>query len=189
MEAESAATPGYTSLHCICLVSRHGDMLSGHHTQSVHDRKGHQRFDGSLGNNDRRRYHVYSGDVCHHHVLLAISMVGQAFFTGVVQEIVSRSLQDLCQALVGGLHFLFDRKFYISPWRSPFTDTTSKSLVGCIVSYLTSCPDFAASLRAGQCGGPRSVRGQLASLYTSYAVDILSDFLSESFHVPKITKY
>jgi hypothetical protein len=46
------------------------------------------------------------------------------------------------------------------------------------VSYLTSCPDFAASLSKGECSGPRSVRGQLASLYTSFAVDVLSDFLS-----------
>ncbi|KAH7406819.1 hypothetical protein DE146DRAFT_405826 [Phaeosphaeria sp. MPI-PUGE-AT-0046c] len=51
------------------------------------------------------------------------------------------------------------------------------SLVGCIVSYLTSCQDFAASLSKGECSGPRSIRGQLASLYTSYAVDVLSDLM------------
>ncbi|CAO2651784.1 Nn.00g000670.m01.CDS01 [Neocucurbitaria sp. VM-36] len=52
-----------------------------------------------------------------------------------------------------------------------------KSLVGCVLSYLTSCPDFGAMISRGECSGPRSVRGQLASLYTSYAVDILSDFM------------
>ena len=35
-------------------------------------------------------------------------------------------------------------------------------------------------MRTGECLGPRSLRGQLASLYASYTVDILSDFMSES---------
>ena len=51
----------------------------------------------------------------------------------------------------------------------------TKSLIGCIASYLTSCSDFAASMRTGECSGPRSLRGQPASLYTSYAVDVMSD--------------
>ncbi len=34
-------------------------------------------------------------------------------------------------------------------------------------------------MRAGVCKGPRSVRGQLASLYNSYAADIISDFMSK----------
>ncbi|CAN9248918.1 unnamed protein product [Alternaria alternata] len=52
------------------------------------------------------------------------------------------------------------------------------ALIGCIISYFTSCPDFTALIMDGECTeGPRSVRGQLASLYMSYAVDILSDFM------------
>ena len=39
-------------------------------------------------------------------------------------------------------------------------------------------------MRNGECSGARSLRGQLASLYTSYAVDIVSDFMSTSLWSP-----
>ncbi|CAI9628127.1 unnamed protein product [Alternaria burnsii] len=52
------------------------------------------------------------------------------------------------------------------------------TLIGCIVSYTTSCPDFGAAMSRGHCPlGPRTTRGSLASLYTAYAVDMLSDLM------------
>jgi hypothetical protein len=52
--------------------------------------------------------------------------------------------------------------------------------VSCIVSYVTSCPDFGKSLRTGDCpSSPRTVRGSLASMYTAYAVDVLSDLMNK----------
>jgi hypothetical protein len=56
--------------------------------------------------------------------------------------------------------------------------TYGQSLIGCIVSYLTSCSNFSETLSKGECSGERSVRGQIASLYTAYALDVLSDLLS-----------
>ncbi|KAG9194878.1 hypothetical protein G6011_04913 [Alternaria panax] len=52
------------------------------------------------------------------------------------------------------------------------------TLIGCIISYTTSCPDFGAAMSRGDCPlGPRTTRGSLASLYTAYAVDMLSDLM------------
>jgi uncharacterized membrane protein YidH (DUF202 family) len=88
--------------------------------------------------------------------------------------LVKLSLLALYRKLLTGLPHI-----YIKLWWAVFIFCLV-SLAGCIISYLTSCPDFAASMRLGQCSGPRSVRGQLASLYTSYSVDIVSDFMSTS---------
>ncbi|OAL04822.1 hypothetical protein IQ06DRAFT_313933 [Phaeosphaeriaceae sp. SRC1lsM3a] len=84
---------------------------------------------------------------------------------------VKLSLLALYKNLMDGLPMM-----YIRLWWALFVFCLI-SLVGCIVSYLTSCPDFAASLSKGECSGPRSVRGQLASLYTSYALDVLSNLM------------
>ncbi|KAH7080992.1 hypothetical protein FB567DRAFT_117299 [Paraphoma chrysanthemicola] len=84
---------------------------------------------------------------------------------------VKLSLLSLYKKFMEGLP-----KIYMRLWWALFVFCLI-SLVGCFVSYLTSCPDFAASLSKGECSGPRSVRGQLASLYTSFAVDVISDFL------------
>jgi len=60
-----------------------------------------------------------------------------------------------------------------------FTYFILQTLIGCIVSYTTSCPDFGAAMSRGDCPlGPRTTRGSLASLYTAYAVDMLSDLMS-----------
>ncbi|KAJ8113343.1 hypothetical protein OPT61_g4508 [Boeremia exigua] len=86
--------------------------------------------------------------------------------------LVKFSLLALYKRLVVGLPFV-----YVRMWWAVFVFCLI-SLVGCIVSYLTSCEDFVDSLRVGgQFSGPRTVRGQLASLYMSYAVDVISDFL------------
>lgn len=104
-------------------------------------------------------------------------MVCQALLVGSLQELNGWPTNDVYKALVGVVRFLSDCKFsYIST--TPIILICTQSLVGCIVSYLTSCPDFAASLSKGECSGPRSVRGQLASLYTSYALDVLSNLMS-----------
>jgi hypothetical protein len=57
-----------------------------------------------------------------------------------------------------------------------------QSLAGCIISQLTSCPDFRKTLSKGECPGSRSVRGQIASLYTAYAMDVVSDLMSTFEH-------
>ncbi|KAF2623580.1 hypothetical protein BU25DRAFT_478056 [Macroventuria anomochaeta] len=85
--------------------------------------------------------------------------------------LVKLSLLALYKKLMTGLPMI-----YVRLWWAVFIFCLI-SLAGCMVSYLTSCPDFAASMRTGECSGPRSLRGQLASLYTSYTVDILSDFM------------
>lgn len=54
-----------------------------------------------------------------------------------------------------------------------------KSLVGSLVSYLSSCPEFVNKNRRGECFGTHSLRGQRASLYSSYAADVLSDLMSK----------
>ncbi|KAF2751074.1 hypothetical protein M011DRAFT_491697 [Sporormia fimetaria CBS 119925] len=52
------------------------------------------------------------------------------------------------------------------------------SLIACIVSYFTSCDSIRETLVNGYCPGtPRTVRAQMASLYMSFAVDVLSDFM------------
>ncbi|KAF2026756.1 hypothetical protein EK21DRAFT_103018 [Setomelanomma holmii] len=90
---------------------------------------------------------------------------------------VKLSLLALYKKLMEGLP-----RVYMRLWWALFIFCLV-SLAGCVVSYLTSCPDFAASLSKGECSGPRSVRGQLASLYTSYSVDILSDFMIMAFPI------
>jgi hypothetical protein len=102
---------------------------------------------------------------------------------------VKLSLLTLYKKLMEGLPKIYMRLWWAlfmfcivvsdpNTYFSVFLLMYKQSFAGCIVSYLTSCPDFAASLSRGECSGPRSVRGQLASLYTSYSVDVLSDFLS-----------
>lgn len=52
------------------------------------------------------------------------------------------------------------------------------SLIACIVSYFTSCDSIRETLVNGQCPGtPRTVRAQMASLYMSFTVDVLSDLM------------
>jgi hypothetical protein len=107
--------------------------------------------------------------------------------------LVKLSLLALYKKLMEGLPKIYMRLWWalfmfcilVSVIRAYFSLSLliyKQSFAGCIISYLTSCPDFAASLSRGDCSGPRSVRGQLASLYTSYFVDILSDFLSTYWH-------
>ncbi|KAF1847783.1 uncharacterized protein K460DRAFT_426592 [Cucurbitaria berberidis CBS 394.84] len=84
---------------------------------------------------------------------------------------VKLSLLALYRKLMEGLP-----RVYLRLWWAVFIFCLV-SLVGCVVSYVVSCPDFSATLSRGECSGPRSFRGQQASLYMSYGVDTLSDFM------------
>lgn len=106
-----------------------------------------------------------------------LMLPSQAFVVGIVQEASDRSASGLCATLVGGLHILLDNRSHLLCELTAVNDD-GQSLAGCVASYFTSCPDFAVMMQTGECSGPRSLRGQLASLYSSYAVDILSGFMS-----------
>ncbi|ORX94634.1 hypothetical protein BCR34DRAFT_629167 [Clohesyomyces aquaticus] len=84
---------------------------------------------------------------------------------------VKLSLLCLYKQLLEGLP-----RVYMRLWWAVFTFCLV-SLAGCVISYITSCSDFVAAMKAGVCSDTRSVHGQLASLYTSYAVDVVSDFM------------
>jgi hypothetical protein len=45
---------------------------------------------------------------------------------------------------------------------------------------MTSCSSMKAWFTPGACQTPRDVRSQIASLYFTYAVDVLSDLMSTS---------
>ncbi|EAU31475.1 predicted protein [Aspergillus terreus NIH2624] len=54
------------------------------------------------------------------------------------------------------------------------------TLIGSIISSWLSCSSFKAWFTAGACNKPRDHRAAAISLYFSFAVDILTDLLSES---------
>ncbi|KKY28246.1 hypothetical protein UCDDS831_g00429 [Diplodia seriata] len=51
------------------------------------------------------------------------------------------------------------------------------TFVGAIISNLTSCSSMHAWFSPGECGTPRDINAQIASLYYAFAVDILTDLL------------
>ncbi|KAL1798879.1 hypothetical protein ACET3X_002916 [Alternaria dauci] len=84
---------------------------------------------------------------------------------------VKLSLLALYKKLLEGLPAVYKRLWWAVFW------FCIVSLIGCLVSYFTSCPSFVKFMTKGECSGPRAIRGQLASLYMTYGVDILSDFM------------
>jgi hypothetical protein len=104
-------------------------------------------------------------------------LVGEVVILSTLQKIDSRSACSVRKALVGTSHILLGGKS-CSENTLPFTDY-GQSFTACVVSNVTSCSDLTKALTTGQCSDPRSVRGQIASLYTSYAMDVLTDLMSK----------
>ncbi|KAF1811827.1 hypothetical protein P152DRAFT_52543 [Eremomyces bilateralis CBS 781.70] len=50
-------------------------------------------------------------------------------------------------------------------------------LIGAIVSEFTSCKSLSAWFTPGECQSPRDIKAQLASLWYSYAVDVITDIM------------
>ncbi|KAL1955950.1 hypothetical protein VTO42DRAFT_7935 [Malbranchea cinnamomea] len=54
---------------------------------------------------------------------------------------------------------------------------TILSFIGCVISNFTSCDSMSAWFSLDGCTSPREVKAQIASLYYSYAVDVITDIL------------
>ncbi|PGH00140.1 hypothetical protein GX51_05953 [Blastomyces parvus] len=54
---------------------------------------------------------------------------------------------------------------------------TALNLIGCIISNLTSCESLSAWFSLTGCSSPKEVKAQLASLYYSFAVDVITDIM------------
>ncbi|EEH17894.1 hypothetical protein PABG_00457 [Paracoccidioides brasiliensis Pb03] len=54
---------------------------------------------------------------------------------------------------------------------------TILSFIGCIISNVTSCGTLSAWFSMTGCSRPRDIKAQIASLYFSYAVDVLTDLM------------
>ncbi|KLJ09267.1 hypothetical protein EMPG_15293 [Blastomyces silverae] len=54
---------------------------------------------------------------------------------------------------------------------------TVLNLIGCIISNLTSCSSLSAWFSLTGCSSPKEVKAQLASLYYSFAVDVITDIM------------
>lgn len=93
---------------------------------------------------------------------------------------VKFSLLALYRRLTIGLH-----KTYMYVWWGIFT-FCAVTLIGCIVSNLTSCSSMHAWFTPGLCTTPRDVRAQIASLYYAFAVDVVSDFMIMAFPIKLI---
>lgn len=59
---------------------------------------------------------------------------------------------------------------------------TILTFIGCVISQFTSCDSIHDFTRLGACVSPRNQRAQIISLYYSFAVDVLTDILSECIH-------
>ncbi|CRG88435.1 hypothetical protein PISL3812_05465 [Talaromyces islandicus] len=79
------------------------------------------------------------------------------------------------------LLFLYRRLFEGLPgqmrwWWGVFLFTVV-TLIGCIISNFTSCQNMHAWFTPGLCSTHRDITAQLASLYFSFAVDVLTDIM------------
>ncbi|KAF2745689.1 hypothetical protein M011DRAFT_426803 [Sporormia fimetaria CBS 119925] len=84
---------------------------------------------------------------------------------------VKLSLLGLYKKLMEGLPGIYKKL-----WWAVFAFCIA-SLIGCIISYFFGCPDFGGMMMRGDCVGSDSVRSQSASLYYSYAVDVVTDLM------------
>ncbi|KAK7547085.1 hypothetical protein BKA81DRAFT_331784 [Phyllosticta paracitricarpa] len=83
---------------------------------------------------------------------------------------VKFSLLALYRRLMNGL------KAYITLWWC-LVIFCAVTLVGAIVSNFTSCSSMHAWFTPGLCATPRDIQAQIASLYYSFAVDVLTDLM------------
>ncbi|KAF2023384.1 hypothetical protein EK21DRAFT_10417, partial [Setomelanomma holmii] len=73
--------------------------------------------------------------------------------------------------LIEGLH-----NVYIKLWWAVVV-VWFLSLVGSVISHLTACSSLKAWFTPGACQTPRGIHSQIASLYFTYAVDVLTDLM------------
>ncbi|KAF2867042.1 hypothetical protein BDV95DRAFT_446823, partial [Massariosphaeria phaeospora] len=95
---------------------------------------------------------------------------------------VKFSLLAFYRRLLAGLHTV-----YIKLWWGVLVFCIV-TLIGCIVSNFTSCSSMHAWFTPGACATPRDVQAQIASLYYSYAVDVLSDLMIMGLPIQLIWK-
>jgi hypothetical protein len=88
-------------------------------------------------------------------------------------ECVYSAVVGGCGVLVSSAYTSFaltgKRRVFLTNWQS---------LVGSIASYLLACSSLKAWFTPGACQTPRDIRSQIASLYFTYAVDVLTDLMS-----------
>ncbi|KAH7068017.1 hypothetical protein BKA63DRAFT_104029 [Paraphoma chrysanthemicola] len=105
-----------------------------------------------------------------HKLMVRIFFVNTMFFWLVLWT-VKLSFLMLYRRLIEGLH-----NIYIKLWWASVV-IWFLSLIGSLTSHLTACSSMRAWFTPGACQTPRDIRSQIASLYFTYAVDVLTDLM------------
>ncbi|KAH7091950.1 hypothetical protein FB567DRAFT_545158 [Paraphoma chrysanthemicola] len=105
-----------------------------------------------------------------HKLMVRIFFVNTMFFWLVLWT-VKLSFLMLYKRLIEGLH-----NIYIKLWWASVV-IWFLSLVGSLTSHMTACSSMRAWFTPGACQTPRDIRSQIASLYFTYAVDVLTDLM------------
>ncbi|KAF2821969.1 hypothetical protein CC86DRAFT_410364 [Ophiobolus disseminans] len=105
-----------------------------------------------------------------HKLMVKIFFVNTLLFWCILWT-VKMSFLMLYKKLIEGLHNVYFKLWWavVVFWFLSF--------VGAVTSHMTACSSMRAWFTPGKCQTPRDIRSQIASLYYTYAVDVLTDLM------------